>query len=532
MTGHNGDQAAPPKRIVIVGGGTAGWMAATLMAHAWGEAAKGDRATTITLLESKTIGIIGVGEGSTPKMRRFFDRIGMTEADWMPHCNATYKCGIRFPDWCTRRGYESYYHPFFSLKDEETIRAFFHNLSLRNRNIEAPAHPDAYFVSHFLADGRRAPTPSAASGDYETDYAYHFDAQLIGQVLKDKAMALGVRHVEDTVGAVHRGEDGGIEALETEAHGRLEGDFFVDCTGFASVLLQRSLGVPFRSYADLLFNDRAVAVPTPPEADGSLPSETVSTALSAGWVWKIPLQNRFGNGYVYSSHYLDEGEAEAELRAHLGLGPDEGGEARHLKMRVGRVDAPWAENCLGVGLSQGFVEPLEATALMIVQDTVENFIDAFEKGGFTPAHRDAFNARVNGIFDGVRDYIVMHYKLNSRSDSRYWIDNRENQQTPETVASILGVWKKGGDLLAELQRLSGSLVYSPTSWFCILAGMGQLPRKPRKPKRNMQVIDREKVAAHCRRLAGTFPDHRAALEAMRPEAAAEAAPLGAAVPAE
>ncbi|MGR8920629.1 MAG: tryptophan halogenase family protein [Gammaproteobacteria bacterium] len=499
------DNTTAAKKILIVGGGTAGWMTAALFAHAWGE-----RGIEITLLESKSIGIIGVGEGSTPKMRRFFDRLGVSEAEWMPACNATYKCGIRFPDWSTRKGFRSYYHPFFTEKDDMTVRAFFQNASVRNRNFDVHGHPDAFFISNWLAKQKRAPIGNEAT-DYTTDYAYHFDATGIGSFLCDYSVRRGVRHLFDTVSEVRQHENGDIRSVVTAEHGEIEADFFVDCTGFASVLMGKTLGVPFHSYADILFNDRAVALPTPLDDDGTLPSQTVSRALKFGWVWKIPLTNRFGNGYVYSSRYTDEESAERELREHLGL-EDADVEARHLKMRVGRTDRVWANNCLAVGLSQGFIEPLEATALMVVQDTVETFMQRFEQGGFTPRFRADVNEKVNLIFDGIKNYIFMHYKLNSRDDTDYWRDNRNNENMSDDVARILETWDKGGDLLAELRSQASRLVYSPTSWFCILAGMGRFPRKPKKPKRKLEVYDAEEARAFCEQVAANFPDHRSAVD--------------------
>ena len=495
-------------KILIVGGGTAGWMTAALFAHGWA-----DRDVDITLLESKAIGTIGVGEGSTPKMRRFFAKLGVAEADWMPHCNASYKCGIRFPDWSTRKGYRSYYHPFFSQADDTTIRAFFQNASLRNRNFDVYAHPDAFFVSNYLATARRAPLPDATTS-YTTDYAYHFDASLIGEFLRDYALARGVHHVIDTVAEVSRHENGDLAGVQTAEHGLVDADFFIDCTGFASLLIGKTLGVPFNSYKDILFNDRAVAMPTPHEAGAQLPSETLSQAMKFGWMWKIPLTNRFGNGYVYSSDFIDEDAAEHELRAHLGL-LDSPLEARHLKMRIGRVQHSWERNCLAVGLAQGFVEPLEATALMVVQDTVETFMRRYEQGGFTAKYRADVNEKVNLIFDGVKNYIFMHYKLNSRDDTDYWIANRENPNVPDDVARILAVWDKGGDLLGELRSQASRLVYSPTSWYCILAGMGRYPRSPKKPKRKLEVADPAAARSFCERLLVHFPDHRQALEALR-----------------
>ena len=501
------DNKTGPGRILIVGGGTAGWMSAILMAQAWG-----DRAGEISLLESSDIGIIGVGEGSTPKMHKFFDRIGVAESEWMPACNATYKCGIRFPAWSTRKGYKSYYHPFFSISDDATIRAFAENVAVRRENYDVHAHPDAFFVSNYLAQQKLAPTPDP-SFEYQTEYAYHFDSGLIGQFLKEKSLALGVKHLVDTVTEVTRKENGDIAGVRTEKYGLLEADLFVDCTGFAAVLTSKTLDVPFLSYADSLFNDRAVALPTELD-EGALPSQTISGALKYGWAWKIPLTNRFGNGYVYSSRFVTEDEAERELREHTGVG-DADVEARHLKMRIGRAASSWNQNALAVGLSQGFIEPLEATALMIVQDTIENFIQRYEAGGFTPQYRDEFNTKINLIFDSIKDYVFMHFKLNSRNDTDYWVECRENENASESVRQILDVWNGGGDLLAELRRQGPRLAYSPTSWFCILAGMGQFPRKPKKAKRKFTIHDPAEVRHYCEKITRNFPDHRTTIDAMQ-----------------
>lgn len=511
MTGAaNTAHQNPPGSVLIIGGGTAGWMAAILLAHAWRQ-----HGTEITLMESAAIGTIGVGEGSTPRMRIFFERLGIPESEWMPACNATYKCGIRFPDWSTRPGYRSYYHPFFTLDDNPFIQPFFHNADLRRRkSVAVDAHPDAFFVSQHLAQGRRAPV--AGRGSYSTDYAYHFDAGLIGEFLKRKSLAMGVRHVEDTVNQVEPTGTGDIAAVHTERHGRMAADLFVDCTGFAGLLIGRTLEVPFHSYRDHLFNDSAVALPTPTEPNVGLPSETLSTALRHGWAWKIPLTNRFGNGYVYSSDYCSAEEAERELREHTGQ-HDPAVEARHLKMRIGRREDCWAGNCLAVGLSQGFIEPLEATALMLVQETLEQFITAHGQG---EAARAAFNRRIGQTFDGVRDYVFMHYKLNTRTDTPYWIDNRENSPCSDVVEALLSTWdNRSGDILGALNERSEQLVYSHTSWICILAGMGRFPRNTRKAGPKHQASDARAVANTCEGMVPLFPDHRAVIDAMLTEAA-------------
>lgn len=314
--------------------------------------------------------------------------------------------------------------------------------------------------------------------------------------------------------AVERREDGDIASVTTARRGPLDADLYVDCTGFASLLICKTLGVPFLSYKDYLFNDRAVAMPTPHEDPASLPSETVSLAMKFGWAWKIPLTNRYGNGYVYASDYLDEAAAERELREHLKCFDDKV-EARHLKMRVGRVERSWERNCVAIGLAQGFVEPLEATALMIVQDTIENLIAAHATAGDGRRRRDEFNLKVNRIYDAIRDYLYMHYKLNSRSDTAYWIAARDNATMSDSVACILDVWDNGGDLLAEIKRQSAQMAYSPTSWFCILTGMGRFPKKPRKPTHKHKAVDHDAARKACLELVQQFPDHRSVLDGMR-----------------
>lgn len=505
-----------PSKVLIVGGGTAGWMCASLLQHAWSP-----QGTQVALVESDAIGIIGVGEGSTPKMRRFFEKLGIRDEEWMPACNGTYKCGIRFPHWSTRPGYESYYHPFFTASDDTFIRGFHQNVLLRQHNLDVQANPDHFFLSNWVAKKRRAPLPPARIG-YMADYAYHFDARLIGEFLRHWSTSRGVEHYVDTVTSVERDTAGDIAGVVTERRGRLQADLYIDCTGFASLLICKALGVPFVSYRDFLFNDRAVAMPTPHEDPASLPSETLSSAMKCGWAWKIPLTNRYGNGYVYASDYLDEAAAERELREHIKCFDDKV-EARHLKMRVGRLERTWERNCVAIGLAQGFVEPLEATALMIVQDTIENLIAAHAAGGELPRRQADFNLKVNRIYDAIRDYIYMHYKLNSRNDTDYWRAARDNLTVSDSVASILDVWDNGGDLLAEIKRQSAQMAYSPTSWFCILAGMGRFPRKPRRPTHKHHAVDHEAARKTCLALALQFPEHRSVLDRMREPSVAPAA---------
>lgn len=453
-------------RIVILGGGTAGWMAANLFIKAWPDAA-------ITVIESPEIGIIGVGEGSTPQLKAFFDTIGLGERDWMPRCHATYKTGIAFHGWSERAGCESYFHPFTTALDIHTNDAFFKHAAARRGGADVDAHPDHFYLPARLAAEQRAPI-AAANFPFRVDYGYHFDAYLVGAVLRDHAVGRGVRHLSAKVVEVVLAESGKVEALLTEAGERIAGDIFVDSSGFRSVIAQGALGVKFCSFADNLFNDAAVVMPTPRTGD-AINAHTKATALSAGWCWDIPLTSRTGNGYVYSSRYIDQATAEAELRAHLGLGPDDP-PARHLQIKVGQVETSWTGNCLAIGLAQGFIEPLEATALHIVQATVEGFIAAWQEGGFTPKHRDGFNRMIADRYEGIRDYIVCHYRMSQRTDTPYWRDNAANAVLSDNLRRLLGCWFSGRDLAAEVAAMKLERYYSAVSWHCLLSGYGTFPK--------------------------------------------------------
>ena len=491
-----------PLTILIVGGGTAGWMAACLMAHHWGDRAH------ITVVESHDIGIIGVGEGSTPQLKAFFDRLGIAESEWMPACNATYKSGIRFTGWSDRAGHASYFHPFPTELDVHTQAAFQLHTRARRTGRDVPAHPDRFFLSETIARQRLCPIP-AENFPFAIGYGYHFDAVLVGQFLRRHAVDnLNVTHLERTVERVETGENRSIAAIHCSNGERIAADLFVDASGFRAILIQQALGEPFLPFADNLFNDRAVAMPTPRQTK-SLSCETQATALSAGWAWKIPLTNRYGNGYVYSSRYLTPEAAEAELRAHIGV--DDSVEARHLTMKVGRIANSLVGNCLAVGLSQGFIEPLEATALHIVQATVEGFLAAHDAG--TDEAKATFNTALNARYDGIRDYIVCHYRMNRRTDSAYWRDAARVETLSGNLKAVMTAWFTGADLEAEIARLGIGSYYPSLSWHCLLAGYGTFPQdaKLRPPEPDLPLADMARIDDFIARCARNFGDHADAL---------------------
>lgn len=491
---------AQPHRFVVLGGGTAGWMAACMIARAW-------PAADVALIESRQIGIIGVGEGSTPQLKAFFDDLGIAESEWMPRCNATYKTGIRFAGWSDIPGYESYFHPFHSALDQHTVPAFFFHTRARRTGREVWAHPDRFSVAQRLANERRGPHPGE-NFPFAVSYGYHFDATLVGEFLRDHATArLGVRHLVREIRGAELAPDGTIARLIDEDGEAIAGDFFIDASGFRSELLQRALGEPFESFASNLFNDAAVALPSANDP-GIIPCETQSIALSAGWAWRIPLTNRAGNGYVYSSAHLDADAAETELRGHLGL-LDSDVAARHLRMKVGQVRRSWVANCLAIGLAQGFIEPLEATALHIVHATVGAFIEAYGRGGMTSAEAAPFNAAIHARYEGIRDYIVCHYRMNRRADAGYWRDNATNDALSDSLKALITCWFRGGDLAEEVASQGIERYYAALSWHCLLAGYGQFPdaAKLRPPEADLPLADMAWIDDFVSRCARNFMPH-------------------------
>jgi tryptophan 6-halogenase len=509
-TGKNpSPRPASVRRIVIVGGGSAGWMTALTFARSLI-----DRGVEITVLESPTVGVIGVGEGSTPWLRGFFDSLGIEEAEWMPACHATYKCGITFDGWSTRPGFERYFHPFASMLDNLTMTQFVHNVEARVNGANVYAHPDRFFIAARLAAEHRAPK-APDSFPFDVWHGYHFDSVLLGQFLQRKALERGVRYKSCHVTHATLDDAGAIASVGTREGETIAADLFVDCTGFAALLIDKALHTPYVSFANNLFNDAAVALPSP--IGTSIPSETVSTALKHGWAWKIPLTGRYGNGYVYSTQFTSADEAETELRQHLGL-LESDTPARHLKMKIGRVTKHWNRNCLAVGLSQGFIEPLEATALLFIQQTAAVFLEFLEQGDLGEAAHDRFNQRVNDHFEGTRDYIVTHYKTNTRTDTEYWRANAANLNLSDDLKRLYSAWMSGKSIAPGVRQQVIGKGYPVFSWYSIMAGMGIFPDQAnlRPPSSHEARYNMAEVDNLLSRSRVNYPVHRHALARIAP----------------
>jgi tryptophan 6-halogenase len=491
-----------PRSILIVGGGTAGWVAASLLQAAWAQLG-----VVISLVESPDVSTIGVGEGSTPLLRRFFAGLGVSEREWMPACNATYKSGIRFAGWSVLPGYEEYFHPFFSSLDSQAIPDFISACDRRRSGEDIFVHPDEYFLATQIAHQKLSPRTQLPEQQQQIEYGYHFDAGLLGAFLRNRAVKSGLHYISDHVTHIKQMADGAIDAVCTQTQGELKADLYVDCTGFSQLLISKTLGEAMISYKENLFNNAAMAVQTIVNPADAIPSETRSETLSTGWAWKIPLMNRVGNGYVYSADFISCDAAELEFRKYLGI-LDKDIAIKHLPMLVGRIQNHWKKNCLAVGLSQGFIEPLEATALMTTQATVQNFINCIHHvSHITDAVMDRFNFHVNNMMEGIRDYIVCHYYLNSRDDTAYWRACRQETRLSDELKRIINAWDSGESVIDELAKQVGRQNYYAPSWYCLLAGYGRNRNfggqglRPQKSRR--QMIDQYPLV---------FSDHRMQLQ--------------------
>jgi len=452
------------EHIVVVGGGSAGWLAAAVIA------AEHPR-LRVTLVESPGVPPIGVGEGTWPSMRDTLHRIGVSEADFFRECDAAFKQGSRFDRWVDGSDGDYYFHPFVlpqGYGDANLAAAW------QRRHRDVPFADLVSFQPHLCARGRapkQAQTPEFAA---VANYGYHLDAGKFGVFLRTHCTGkLGVHHVLDHVDAVVPHENGDIAGLRLREGGMLAGDLFVDCTGMQSLLIGGHYGVPLLHQRHVLFNDSALAVQVPyPQEDSPIASQTTSTAQSAGWIWDIGLPTRRGIGHVYSSAHTSDEDAARQLRAYVKAsgGPDDVN-PRKLRFEPGYRERFWQRNCVAIGLSAGFIEPLEASALALVELSAAWLVDDM------PATRDQMDtvaARFNEAFiyrwERVIEFLKLHYVLSRRSDSAFWIEHREAASIPDRLRELLDLWRTRAPSRRDFPRIEE--VFPSASYQYILYGMG------------------------------------------------------------
>ena len=472
------------RSVVIVGGGTAGWMTASYL-----RAAFGDR-ISVTVIESKNVSTIGVGEATFSTVRHFFNYLGLDEQTWMPECDATYKLAIRFENW--RRTGHHFYHPFertrlidgfpmtdwwLQLKPSERFDLDCYVIPALCDAFKSPRYLDGNLFELDFQESRDERMYRTAPTDQNTQfpYAYHFDATLLAAYLCRYATDRGAHQILDDVVHIARDERGWIDSLHTREHGEIQGDLYVDCTGFRGLLLNQTLGVEFLSYQETLPNDRAVAlrVPLDMAAKGIRPC-TTATAMDAGWIWTIPLFGRVGTGYVYAGDYCTPDEAETTLRAFVGPAAEDL-EANHIRMRIGRSREHWVGNCVAIGLSSGFVEPLESTGIFFIQHGIEQLVKHFPSHGFDETVRASYNRLVNHVMDGVREFLVLHYYAAARVDNQYWKDTK-TRPLPDGLAQRVEMWQTRPPDSETIWPYNHG--FEPYSWVAMLLGLGGLPTKP------------------------------------------------------
>ncbi|RIX27027.1 tryptophan halogenase family protein [Sphingomonas edaphi] len=452
-----------PQHLVILGGGSAGWMAAAYLDRTFN--LPGRRRLPIIVVESPAIGRVGVGEATIPTLLRFAQFLGIDEATLMKRTFATFKHGVRFLDW--NGPGTDYFHPFEALDASSNFNPGPSWLARRAAGVAAPFDLESG-IQRRVALAGRAPK-RMTDPDYAglMPYAYHLDAEEFGDLLADVARDRGVSHVSGRVAEVEKSETGDVQALVLDDGRRIDGDFFIDCSGFASVLLEKAMGVPFESFSDYLLCDRAVAMPKP-YADGEQARPyTTAIAMDHGWSWRIGLQHREGTGYVYSSKFCDQEDAERALRIATGAGEEVA--ARHLKMRVGMPSETWRGNVVALGLAGGFIEPLESTGLHMVELGLEYLVRYFPLSGVNPAARSRFNHLMRSRYQELRDFVVAHYCLTKRADTPFWQAVRDPAQIPTGVAEKTELWSDRHPA-AEDNEYS-RLLFAHSNWAAVLYGM-------------------------------------------------------------
>ncbi|KQN29367.1 tryptophan halogenase family protein [Sphingomonas sp. Leaf38] len=446
------------RSIAIIGGGTAGWMAAAALAHVLGT-----RNVAITLVESEEIGTVGVGEATIPPIQAFNALLGIDEDAFVAATMGSFKLGIEFVDWL--RPGACYFHPF-GVYGTDVGAVPFEGLWHRLRAVGDAASLDAYSICAAAAQDGRFMRPLTDGGNtplHRIGYAYHFDASLYARFLRRHAEATGVvRREGRVVDVAVRGADGFVETVTLASGERIAADLFVDCSGFRALLLGETLGTGYEDWSHWLPNDRAVAVPSAPV--GPPTPYTRSTARAAGWQWRIPLQHRTGNGYVFASGHLSEDEAIATLLASLDGEPL--AEPRALRFRTGRRDAFWVKNCVGLGLSSGFLEPLESTSIHLIQAGIARLLEMLPTRDFEAADIRRYNRLMIAEYDSIRDFIILHFHATQRDDTPYW-DHVRTMAVPETLAERIRIYQATGRVFREADDL-----FTKTSWLAVMDGQG------------------------------------------------------------
>ena len=505
------------KKIVILGGGAAGWLTAGILAAEHSTTSK--FGIEILLVESSDIAPIGVGEGTWPTMRSTLKKMGISETDFLLQCDASFKQGTKFVNWQNNQR-ESYYHPF-SLPHgfrHTNLAPFWQSFR------EQISFADAVSIQSHLGEHHLAPKEiSTAEYDFTANYGYHLDVGKFGAFLRSHCVnKLGIKHVVDHVLHVNSKPNGDIASIMTKLHGEFSGDLFIDCTGTHSLLLAKHYAIPLVSQKHVLFNDSALAVHVPnPEPDSPIASFTNSNAQSAGWIWDIALPSRRGVGYTYSSAHIDDDLVEKTLREYIspvmGTHKAKSVSIRKIEFVPGYREKFWHKNCVAVGLSAGFIEPLEATALALIELSAKMISEQL------PVTRETmdiiakrFNTKFLQRWANILEFLKLHYVLSQRTDSNYWLDHREMSTLSDELVENLALWKTQAPY--HYDAVDAEKMFPPASFQYILYGMGFTTNKDRTKRVDLSQTAKRLFSenAHItRQLLSTLPTNRALINKIK-----------------
>jgi tryptophan halogenase len=496
-------------KVVVVGGGTAGWMTAAALTKLL------PSRCDVHLIESEAIGIVGVGEATLPHIRAFNERLGINEAEFMAGTRATFKLGIEFRDW-GKLG-DSYIHPFGTFGRGNSEVEFHHYWTRQLHEGGAPAPLGDYSMAVTMACMNRfmLPDPNPSKLESTFSYAYQFDATLFAPFLQRLATTMGTRRTEGRIVDVELdGATGDIAAVRLESGDRIQGDLFVDCSGFVSLLLGKALGEPFEDWSQWLPCDRAVAMPC--RTRTSLTPYTSAIAMPGGWRWRIPLQHRTGNGYVYSSAFISDDEARHGLVDAVEGEPI--AEPRVLKFKAGRRRRSWVRNCVGIGLASGFLEPLESTSIYLIQAAITSLVELFPEPGISSLDRDEFNRLIDLEYDRIRDFLILHYHATERADSPFW-DHVRTMTVPDTLHEKMELFRRRGRVAKYREG-----VFLDASWIAVYVGQGIIPAghdmRADLPSAGALSKAMDALRSEIRAGAEAMPDHRGHIERYCPMAEA------------
>lgn len=478
------------KKVLILGGGTAGWMAAAAL----GKLLKRS-GIQVTLVESSDIPTVGVGESTIPQLHLFNTMLGIDEDEFVKATQATFKHGIKFKSW--KQLGSDYIHPFGGIGIPLDGVDFYHHWLRLNKLGKVQSFDQYAFNSVAALNNKMMRSINAPNSPLNNiAYAFHFDAGLYAEFLKNYALDCGVEHIVATVEKVNLIHDsksdknGFIESIQVTGNKTLAADLFIDCSGFKGILIEQALNTGYQNWNHWLPCDSAVVVAS--ESTSEPVPYTQSTAHSAGWQWKIPLQHRVGNGNVYSSRFMSDDEAKKILLENV-----RGNclsEPRLLRFHTGVRQKQWNKNCIAIGLSSGFIEPLESTAIHLVQSSISRLMSLFPTRKFEQTDIDTFNRQAMDEMKAVRDFIILHYKVTERDDSTFWNYCR-HMDVPESLQNKLDLFKTNGRVFRENNEL-----FNESSWVAVMIGQGLLPKHYHPLSENLPIDEAEKRVEHIRKV--------------------------------